>query len=287
MIRFDDEEEINPLKNFLAGSDLSVKINPSEGYYLTNLILDGKVIEVENYGEEYKYNILNIDKNFKISARFAVKDFVRMYVTQKDNGIISPNSTSLNFGQNQTFTFTPNVGYKIESIMIDGKNIAVTASEGESQSYAFEDVQTDHTIEVNYAIRTFWINVTQSNNGNISPASVIKNYNTTERFYIYPHTGYKLIELIIDGVSQPIENNNGERYEYTFIGIQTNHSISAKFEIRKFTVTFVGNNGEILTTQTINFGLGATAPETITPPEGYHFAGWNRTFNGIYNDLIV
>jgi uncharacterized repeat protein (TIGR02543 family) len=210
-----------------------------------------------------------------------------MYVTQKDNGTISPNSVSLNFGQNQTFTFTPNVGYKIESIRIDGENIPVTAAEGESQTYTFTNVQTDHTIEVNYAIRTFWLNVTQSSNGNISPASVIKNYNTTERFYIYPHTGYKLVELIIDGVSQPIENNNGEEYEYTFIGIQTNHSISARFEIRKFTVTFVGDNGDILSTQTINFGSGAIAPETLTSPEGHHFTGWDKNFNHIYNDTII
>ena len=58
------------------------------------------------------------------------------------NGAISPSgSVSVREGRNQTFTITPNKGYAISNVKIDGKSV------GAVKSYTFENVKGNHTIE--------------------------------------------------------------------------------------------------------------------------------------------
>ena len=58
------------------------------------------------------------------------------------NGTISPSdSVSVRSGKDQTFTITPNTGYAISDVKIDGKSV------GAVKSYTFENVKGNHTIE--------------------------------------------------------------------------------------------------------------------------------------------
>ena len=59
------------------------------------------------------------------------------------NGSISPSgNVSVREGRDQTFTITPDKGYAVANVKIDGKSI------GAVKSYTFENVRRTHTIEV-------------------------------------------------------------------------------------------------------------------------------------------
>lgn len=59
------------------------------------------------------------------------------------NGTISPAGwCSVVENGNQTFTFTPDKGYTVAKVLVDGKSV------GAVKSYTFKDVTKDHTIEV-------------------------------------------------------------------------------------------------------------------------------------------
>ena len=59
------------------------------------------------------------------------------------NGSISPTgNVSVREGRDQTFTITPDKGYAVSNVKIDGKSI------GAVKSYTFENVRRTHTIEV-------------------------------------------------------------------------------------------------------------------------------------------
>ena len=63
--------------------------------------------------------------------------------TAGTNGSISPSGwTSVRDGWDQTFTITPDKGYAVANVKIDGKSI------GAVKSYTFENVSRTHTIEV-------------------------------------------------------------------------------------------------------------------------------------------
>ena len=61
-------------------------------------------------------------------------------------GSISPSgNVSVREGRDQTFTITPDKGYAVANVKIDGKSI------GAVKAYTFENVRRNHTIEVSFA----------------------------------------------------------------------------------------------------------------------------------------
>jgi hypothetical protein len=70
------------------------------------------------------------------------------------NGSISPTgNVSVREGRDQTFTITPDKGYVVANVKIDGRSI------GAVKSYTFENVRRNHTIEVSFARANEFIDV--------------------------------------------------------------------------------------------------------------------------------
>ncbi|MCW1309794.1 MAG: PQQ-binding-like beta-propeller repeat protein, partial [Candidatus Nanoarchaeia archaeon] len=60
-------------------------------------------------------------------------------------GTISPSGTiTVNYGDSKTFTITPNTGYKISNVKVDGISV------GAVSSYTFSNITSNHTIEASF-----------------------------------------------------------------------------------------------------------------------------------------
>ena len=78
-----------------------------------------------------------------IPATGSSYSYYTIKATAKAGGSISPSGNiSVREGKDQTFTITPDKGYAVCNVKIDGKSI------GAVKSYTFENVSTTHTIEV-------------------------------------------------------------------------------------------------------------------------------------------
>ena len=81
----------------------------------------------------------------------------------------------------------------------------------------------------------------------------------------------------------------------TFVGwdkkfdvVTSDLTINAVYDVDTFTVTF--KDGEkVLETQTVEYEAAATAPDTarLSPPEGMHFAKWDKDFSKVTDDIEV
>ena len=86
-----------------------------------------------------------------------------------------------------------------------------------------------------------------------------------------------------------------EKYGKTFIGwdkkfdnVTSDLTINAVYDVNAFTVTF--KDGEkVLETQTVEYEAAATAPDIarLSPPEGMHFAKWDKDFSKVTEDIEV
>ena len=122
-------EWVDDAGNVLPGST-RVKANtaykwrftPADGNYTT---LSG---EIELYYKPNGGNQYGTDHTIRASAGA--------------NGIISPAGwTSVGEGGEQTFTITPDAGYAVAKVLVDGRSV------GAVSSYTFRNVTQDHTIE--------------------------------------------------------------------------------------------------------------------------------------------
>lgn len=68
--------------------------------------------------------------------------------TAGNGGSISPNgAVTVNNGENKTFTITPNSGYAISNVLVDGQSV------GAVRSYTFSNVRSNHTISASF----YWV----------------------------------------------------------------------------------------------------------------------------------
>ena len=118
--------------------------------------------------------------------------------TSGTNGVLTPNgSVVVDSGSNQAFTITPNTGYHIDSVFVDGANV------GQVASYTLTNVTADHTMRAVYAIDRFAIKATAGQSGTISPSgNVLVDYGTNKTFTVTPNIGNHVDSLIVDGVYQ-------------------------------------------------------------------------------------
>jgi len=156
-------------------------------------------------------------------------------------GSITPlGQTSVSTGGSQLFTITPNTGFEIATITVDGHPETVTTPSG--QSYTFTNVTSDHSISATFTNVQFTITSSASANGAINPnGSVLVNSGSDKTFTITPNSGYIIASITVDGNPETVTTPSGQTY--TFTNITTDHTISAAFVVD---ITYYTFSGKIL-----------------------------------------
>jgi hypothetical protein len=181
-------------------------------------------------------------------------------------GTISPSgAVTVNYGSSQAFTITPNTGYQIADVLVDG------GSKGAVSSYTFTNVTGNHTIAASFKQSTFQIVASAGAGGTISPSGAVTvNYGANQTFNITPNGGYEIANVLVDG------SNAGKVNSYTFTNVTADHTIAASF-VPSATPTFqivasAGAGGSINPTGTVTVSSGSNQTFTITPDSGYDIA---------------
>ena len=152
----------------------------------------------------------------EIVANYEVNKYT-IEVTSGENGKVSPaGEVNVNYGDSKTFTITPNTGYHIVDVKVDGE------SQGAIESYSFENVNSDHKIEATFAKNTYTI-TTSSNEGGTITGNTTVNYNGSTTLDITPYDGYVIADVKIDGISKGVIES------YTFEKVTENHTIEVIF----------------------------------------------------------
>ncbi|MBO5394784.1 MAG: InlB B-repeat-containing protein, partial [Clostridia bacterium] len=222
-----------------SGDDLELTFKPDDGYILSELVIDGE--DVTHLVVDNKYTIENITKDYRVRAVFD-KPMYTITATYDSNGTIEVNEGGTNSpaeehyvygGESLIFTFLPNVGCYVKSIVVDGEELTGTEFENAlANGYTFANIDGNHTISAVFEKYTYSITVIQTEHGVISPDSIAAiAYGENQTFTITPELGYLIERVIVDGVdlsSGEIEDaaTNG----YTFANIDENHTISATFK---------------------------------------------------------
>jgi hypothetical protein len=123
----------------------------------------------------------------------------------------------VSYGGSTTFTITPNTGFNIANVLVDGSSV------GTPTSYAFANVMEPHSITAEFQAYTYLITTCAAGGGTISPSSPSVAYGANQAFTITPPGGSNTYDVQVDGVSR------GPIGSYTFTNVMANHVLSATF----------------------------------------------------------
>jgi sialate O-acetylesterase len=174
---------------------------------------------------------------------------------------VLPRSTS-------SYTFSPNPGFFIQEIKVDG------VSMGSPSTYTVDPVYADHAIQASFGTTapSYTIRVPSSGGGTVLPSGDVSLVQgETRTFQIIPEPGCQVM-LKIDGC--PI----GPRRSYTFSDIRNNHTLVASFTCP--IVALSGFGGVQSPTGTIDAEYGSSPSFLISPLPGYVLA--NLQLDGVY-----
>ncbi|MBJ6751872.1 beta strand repeat-containing protein [Geomonas anaerohicana] len=240
------------------GGSLTYTITANSGYLVADVTVDGASV-----GAVSRYIFSNVTTNHTISATFTVTTHT-ITATAGAGGSIAPAGTStVDYGENLTYTITANSGYQVADVTVDGTSV------GTVPSYTFNNVTAGHTISATFAAVTHAITATAGAGGSIAPSgtSTVSDGGSLS-YTITANSGYQISDVTVDGT--PV----GAVSSYTFNNVTANHTISATFAITTCSITATAGAGGSIApagTSTVNYGEGLTY--TITANTGYVIAG--------------
>ena len=236
-----------------GGANQTFTITPNPDYYILDVMVDGSSV-----GAVASFTFTNVTASHSIEAIFAPNPVITVSVT--GNGSVTPGTTSVPYGADQTFTINPYPGYHILDVALDGVSL------GPVTSYTVQNVTADHIIEASFILNTYIITASAGPGGTINPSGeVTVNHGADHTFTINPYSGYHILDVTLDGVSL------GPVTSYTVQNVTANHTIQASFIINTYTITVsAGPGGTISPPGPVTVAYGGYQTFIITPNPGYH-----------------
>ena len=226
----------NTPQSVALGGSILFTASPNLGYEISGWALDGAPYPACSTNTTCQ--LTNITTNHTLAVSFAQQSFI-VTPTAGANGSIAPNSAqTVLYGANVSFTATPDVGYEVNSWLVDGSPYP---SCGTNALCSLNNVTANHVIHVNFSVVVNPVTVVPSAgpNGNIAPNTpqTISSGNSLS-FTATPSTGYAINEWSLDGSPYaPCSTNT----TCQLTNVTTNHTLAVSFILQSYTVTASGD----------------------------------------------
>ncbi|MBQ6275219.1 MAG: hypothetical protein IJK62_00750, partial [Bacteroidales bacterium] len=217
-------------------------ITPADGNRLVSVMLDGETnVTTELVANVYTFAAVTDNHSLAVTFEEIPAVTYTITLTVGEHGTVYYNdeavSTSVTVNENAepAFTITPETGYRVASVIVDGGTNVTT--ELVANVYTFAAVTENHTLAVTFEeipATTYTITLTVGEHGTVYyndevvATSVTVNENSTPAFTFTPETGYRVASVMLDGetnvTTELVEN------VYTFAAVTENHTLAVTFE---------------------------------------------------------
>jgi hypothetical protein len=274
-----------------TGYDNGLANLENDGSFFTTVYKDKSYeFTVIPSNEKYNYpmylgNVNSQTDILDLNGKLSIKEF-SITTNAGENGTITESEYSIPYGFSRSVSAKADQGYQIETFMID--NSPVTDAVGKVEyDISFDEINTDHIVEVTYTVKTWEIGFDFGENGKlfqeenedllVSGGYIIAKEGDNPSFTATADDNYHISSVEIDGVVQTdcLYNNDLTQYSYVFSHINNDHSITITFAINTYDINIItGENGSVLvgdssagTTKNIIHGENLTL--ILVPDEEY------------------
>ena len=161
-----------------CGEGYTFAVTPNDCYEIASVIVNGTPVTPTNN----VYTVSNVTEPQNINVTFNRLSYI-ITASANEGGTITPSgNVEVNCGDNKEFVITPEEGYEIENVVVDGQ------SQGAITSYTFENVtEAGHSIEVifNEIIVVPECNAVTNLTAQVESYGVVLSWNATENAISY------------------------------------------------------------------------------------------------------
>ncbi|WP_292588077.1 InlB B-repeat-containing protein, partial [Mesotoga sp. UBA5557] len=197
----------------------------------TGVLAGNRAYTVSKIGYNNATGNVNVDGDETVGVILTKKTYT-ITATAGAGGSINPaGNVQVEHGSNRLFNITPNTGYEIEDVKVDGVSI------GAVSTYNFKNVTTNHTIHATFRLKSYTITVSANPpaGGNVSGGG---NYThgDTVNLLATPNEGYEFVNWTENGV----QVSANAAYSFT---ATANRTLVANFRLKTYTITATAGAG--------------------------------------------
>ncbi|WP_051688390.1 InlB B-repeat-containing protein [Butyrivibrio sp. AE2032] len=224
------------------GDTVTVTASPATGYELDSIKVNGTKISGKTF--TMPASDTTVEVTFK-KISYAIT------VAQADGGTVGVSKTSANYGDTITVTTTPEEGYKLSAIKVNGETIS-----GNSFSMPADNVEVSAT----FVKADYNVTLSEVQNGTATLSALVANMGDTITVTVSPATGYELDSIKVN--STKISGKS-----FTMPAADT--SVEVTFKKILYTISVVQSSGGTIGVSKTSANFGDVITVTVTPNEGY------------------
>lgn len=225
-----------------VGDEIIVTVTPAAGYALDTIKVNGTPIVGNRFAMP--------DRNTIVNVTFKKSDY-KITINKTGEGTAILSKTSANAGDEITVTATPDAGYTLGSIKVNG-----TALDGSK----FDMPAKDTTVEIVFVKIDYTVSISKDGEGKVSLSKTSANVGDEVTVTATPATGYKLGSIKVNGTEI-----DGNKFEMP----AKNTTVKVIFIKEDYTVSVrkTGEGTVNISKTSANYGDEITV--TATPDSGY------------------
>jgi len=211
-----------------------------------------------------------MDQNRSVSASFTINTYT-IVATAGPGGAIEPEGQiQVNHGDDKEFIITPDAGYEIADVIVDGVSVGAVAN------YTFNNVVSHHTIDASFSLLEYTITVSASpaEGGSVSGGGVYKHGETVDLTAVEDDS-YRFKNWTESGVVVSTDPN----YSFT---ASTSRDLVANFieKTYELTVNISGQGSVDKQPDKALYMPGEVVNLTAIPETGWRFLNWSGSLTG-------
>ena len=263
-------EPMNVSVNILGTAEF--KITPADGWRVSSVLLDGNPVDIN----DGILKLSNLSGNHKVRVIFTPLGTYQLETSSEGHGSVYTAAKSYMEGDDAVVEITPDEGYVISDVIIDGKSVGsinhldITMDSGHSVNVKFrEATDEDPTVDVSVDVKVG--TSTGAFYGTITPSGSVRvAYGGTLVVSISLNEGYQLKSVIVDG--KDVGTSSVVTVKDIVKDIDIDVTVISE-KLRTFTITSSSSaGGSISPSGTVTADEGDSVTFTITPNSGYRLS---------------
>ena len=216
-----------------VNSTVTMKVVAAAGYRIDSIFIGKyKVPDVLNLSEYETDFILTEDTEITVT-------FIHIWtvtVTHKGDGtvVVDPaaegGSVTVLSGTTVKITATPNTGFRVSGVVINGQADASVTGENDSSYYKELIADREYKVEITFAPNIYQITAKATANGTIAPEASSVEHGGSVKVHLTPLSGYTVDTVRVNGQVVTALAEEGESITFLIENITAHQEISVTFK---------------------------------------------------------